>query len=74
MPGTLNLTNELPKTKHSLNINMGQWVLRSRVNICKETRIHKHIGISNNKWPILKDNRSMFYRSPNMCIRVSCSL
>jgi len=39
VPGTLNVTNKLPKTKHSLNINMSQWVLRSRVDICKEARI-----------------------------------
>jgi len=44
--GTLNVTNELLKTKHSLNIDMNQWVLRSRVNIWKETRIHKLL----NRW------------------------
>jgi len=41
VPGTLNVTNELPKTKHSLNIDMNQWVLQSRDNIWKEARIHK---------------------------------
>jgi len=39
--GTLNVTNKLPKTKHSLNIDMNQWVLRSRDNIWREPRIHK---------------------------------
>jgi len=39
--GTLNVTNKLPKTKHSLNIDVNQWILRSRDNIWKEPRIHK---------------------------------
>jgi len=38
---TLNVTNKLPKTKHSLNIDANQWVLRSRDNIWREPRIHK---------------------------------
>jgi len=35
--------------KHSLNINMDQWVLQSRVNLCKEARIHKPLS----KYPIM---------------------
>jgi len=41
--GTLNVTNKLPKTKHSLNIDVNQWVLRSRDNIWREQRIHKFL-------------------------------
>jgi len=55
VPGTLNVTNELSKreTKTLLSINMGQCVLRKRVNTCKEARIHKplleYLIISNSK-------------------------
>jgi len=31
--GTLNVTNKLSKMKQSLNIDVNQWVMRSRVNI-----------------------------------------
>jgi len=37
------------RQKHSLSINMGQCVLRNRVNICKEGRIHKPLL----KYPII---------------------
>jgi len=57
---TLNVTrNHLDvRQKHSLNINVGRYVLRSRVNICKEARIHKLLleyPINSNP----KDNRNM---------------
>jgi len=39
--GTLNVTNKLPNTKHSLNIDVNQCALQSRDNIWREPRIHK---------------------------------